>query len=85
MATFERAHLEVLAYHYLNGDWEDAFGDFDQAMKDLTEELEAAVTDRWVEWKERTNVGFTTPPAGGSRSDSPLRSVVQVPVARDGR
>ena len=54
--TFERNHAEASAYYHLNGEWEDAFGDFEEAMKDLTEELEAAVTDRWVEWRrERTN------------------------------
>ena len=30
--------------------------------------------------KERMNAGFTTPAAGGSRRDSPLRAVVEVPV-----
>ena len=60
--TLERNHLDVLARSYLDQNWDKSWSGwrntdgFEAALKDLTEELEAAVTDRWVEWRrERTN------------------------------
>ena len=52
--TFER-HIRELVAHLFHADWEQGWGDFLEAEKDLNKELEAAITDRWVEWKERTN------------------------------
>ena len=53
--TFGRARAEASAYHYLDSFWQSRFGDFDAAVEDLAADFEAAITDRWVEWKERTN------------------------------
>lgn len=51
--------VELIAIELLDDGWEDCFGDFDDALADWTKELEAAITDRWVEWRherrERTN------------------------------
>ena len=52
---FER-HIRELVAHLLHADWEKSMGDFIEAEKDFNKELEAAVTDRWVEWRrERVN------------------------------
>ena len=79
--TFGRARAEASAYHYLDSFWQSRFGDFDAAVDDLAADFEAAITDRWVEWKERTN-GLRSNRAalaGDGAGDSDLNSLRPVP------
>ena len=78
---------------YLDEYWQEGWGDvsraeFESMVSDFTEHVSAAIDDcfhDYLEEKERMNVGFTTPSAGGSRRDSSLSAVVEVPVAKEGR
>ena len=57
MTTPERRYLDPLAESYLEQHWDESWSGwrnthaFDAAVADLSAEFEAAVTDRWVEWR----------------------------------